>query len=254
MDPHIREVFKNELLACLNLNEEEAEKLIAMLPEIQAVRLSASLRSKRIYDFHVSKKAAGLKGLLELFTLESLIFYQKGNKEDKFKRLLREHISLPNKIELLSNFMFTEPYKFRTNSGERRHLMYCDFLKDAQFRSIFCIPDKEPEHCSFSLCYCYEWLKEQSSVDAYIDLFAERLFEIRNAFAHEAFPILLLPSYDDRGDVASFSSALIDCYPLREDRELFRSYESSLNPEVYFRITKECMQSYVRQIIERHDA
>ena len=84
MDPHISELFKDELITCLELSVVEAEQVIKILPEIQALRLSAALRFKRIADFYVSEKASGLRGLLDLFTFESLIFYKKGQKDEKF--------------------------------------------------------------------------------------------------------------------------------------------------------------------------
>lgn len=160
MNERIRDLFKEELIVCLDLTVEEADKVIEAMPtEIQALRLSASLRSKRICDLHVSKKAAGLRALLELFTLESLIFYEKGSKVDKFKRLLQEHVSLDGQILLLTHFTFSEPYKFKTDRGKCRHLMYADFLKDQHFRSMYMVTEKEPEYCSMSLCYCQDWLK-----------------------------------------------------------------------------------------------
>ena len=253
MDPHISELFKDELITCLELSVVEAEQVIKILPEIQALRLSAALRFKRIADFYVSEKASGLRGLLDLFTFESLIFYKKGQKDEKFKWLLREHISSEDKIELLSSFTFSEPYKFKTDHGKCRHLMYPDFLRDMKFRNKNCASNSEPEHCSLRLCYCDAWLKTQASVDAHLDLFTERLLEMRNAFAHEAFPIFLLPRYEGSRDAATYSSTILDCYPLREEKMIFRSYECCLDPAIYFRITKACMKNFIKALIENQD-
>lgn len=250
----IKQMLESELQGVLGFDLVTAKKLAESFSEdYHALRLWQGLRSKYLATHSISKKANGMSVIYEIFLLEALTFYDKG--KDKLKKLFRENLDYNDKETLLCEFQFSEDYKFQQTHSVPRHLMFMDCDKDNAFKEMFCIT-KDVSDCSGGtapICYCKDWLREhKDNVDLYLNLWVERFVEMRNAVVHESFPVVFLPSYEGKETAASFNSSVIDAYPLKEAKR-FRSYQSYLDPEIFFSITKNCIKKFLAQKLNQTD-
>lgn len=242
-----REILIDELNKTLGLSFSICQNICDKIKnELELVRIIHILRSKRIVNNLISPKAYGIKWIYDFFILEGVVFYEKGKQSEKISRLFQENLSADEKIDLLTNFLFSKPFKLGEKHSPIRHLMFKDFKNDIEFRKKSYYEDKEPNSCGRS-CYCDRWIRDNSEkINNYISALTDKFIEIRNAIVHESFPVIILPDYENKKTAASFQSSVIDAYPIIGKKK-FRAYECYMDPDIYFKITNNCISNFIRK-------
>jgi len=150
---------------------------------------------------------------------ESLYPKIKPNSE-RLKKFLTDNLDIQYKKQLLSSFIFSKDYKFQKSKiFPLRHIMFRDFVNDKKYRRRLRISNiqSQVKYCSKSLCRCSDWLNHSpNKIDAYMEILARKLYDIRNAVIHESNPSLIL----------SDGGSLLDTHTLLKGPTYFRAYES----------------------------
>ena len=213
--------------------------------EYEKLRILQILRSKKISENSITKNAYSIKWFHTYFLLESLVYFEQGKKSEGLKSLFRNNLSIDDKKFLLTGFTFSEPYTIGNSWYPCRHEMFNDFNNDNHFKEIYLIEDSVTDACSFSACLYGSWLDHNpQNIDVYLNQLIDKFREMRNSFVHEAFPILFLPSYEQKNTAATFTASVIDAYPI-QGHEQFRAYECFLDPDEFFPIITKCISSYL---------
>ncbi len=257
----LQEKLVVELTSTFNFNKTKAKKIASKIKGINQLYLLSSLRFLS-YTEKVTEPTFTFRFLGTVFTLESLASPKDLNKKrDKVKKYLKKNLTKEEKISLLMNFEFSEPYEYLSKAGSVRHLMFKEFCNDKKFlqRHHIDSPETNYEFCSGNrnpLCECDKWLNEnENKINFYIDKFVDILYEIRNSIVHEASHVSIMPLYDepDIEEYTDYESSLIDAYSLiyKEETEdkiifhknYFRVYESCMKPEDFFKIIRNCIKT-----------
>ncbi len=221
------------LKSSLSLNDMEVEQLMSKLSKIEKFRLLTGLR------FIKKEKSA----LSEIFFLESLIAVKKNGKCNKFIELFLNNLDEIEKLDLIDNFLFSQPYKFQVSRDEPRHVMFTDFERDSPWikKNIDSSWRSYRDYCSSGNspnCFCMQWLKSnQSKIDVYLKIVVWNLYKMRSAVVHECFPVVFLPNYNDNIDGIEIS-ALMDAFPIDHSIDKFVSYRATMKPKRFYEITK----------------
>lgn len=228
------------LISQLGTEQQNATDIVARLSDMERIRLWSGLRFiENRYDV-----------LTFIFFLEALTSAMPGSKSEKLQQLFVKNSSEQEKKDLVDGYLFSDPYSFGEGSGITRHVLFSDFNADVNWiESNLDTSWTEWQRCcsagNSSICFCLKWLEENlSNLDLYVARVVEKLYEMRCAVVHEAFPVVFLPEYKDFDNAGMVgTSTIVDAFPLRNG--LFISYECSLHPN---RI-QEIMTAIARQFL-----
>lgn len=209
----------------MGLEHQHASKLVYKLEELEKVRLWAGLR------FIENKSDI----LTFIFFLESLTATAEGSKSKKLQKVFVKHATKKDKMDLVTGYLFSKPYVFGKKKTINRHSMFKDFEQDIKWQKNNMIPEWTDwkKFCSAGnspLCFCNKWLLDNPyKIDQYTCKIIKRLYEMRCAVVHDAFPVTFVPEYKDFDSVGmTGTSTIVDAFPLKNGK--FVSYECSLRP------------------------
>ena len=248
IDKDLEEFLKNTL----DITDKDEIKIIfsGINNDLEKVRLRAAL-SFLNYSSKLDEHGNGytFRLLGAIFVLESLVAVKEKYKLVKLKKLIKENLEFEDKILLLSNFIFSGVYEFKKRPNyPLRHLMFKDVQKDFIFLKKHLIVKKDCKYCFPRDCSsgCIDWLRENPvKINNYTDKLVEYLYEMRCAVVHESFPVIGLPDYSEKHTAGSFSASVLDCYPCSKNKKHFRSYETTIDPDEFFKIIKKCIRNYL---------
>lgn len=221
----ITEDLTKRLVSQMNLEQQSAVDLVAKLSSLELVRLWSGLRFiERHFD-----------ALTLIFFMESLTAMDPGTKSQKLKQLFVQNSSTQDKLDLVDGYMFSEQYTFGGSHGITRHLMFADFEVDTHWKKNNLDPSWTmwQDGCSTgtsSMCFCLKWLEENlRKLDLYVAGVVGKIYKMRCAVAHEAFPVIFLPEYEDFDSANMIgTSTIVDAFPWPNGK--FITYECSLHP------------------------
>ena len=104
-----------------------------------------------------------------IYALEALVAAKKKGKLRRLQRLIREHAAETQKIELLSRWAFSEPYRVGGAPSPVivRHVMYSNCAVDAGWLECDGTASAERLGCGTDPnvpCTCVRWLREHPEV------------------------------------------------------------------------------------------
>lgn len=244
--------IKNQLIKAFGISKKEAKIILTKSnDDLKKLRLVSPIDFLLYFDSVLPKDEKTLRTLFYISTLESIIAVKKSHKQ-KIKLVsdaIIKHLSEDEKLKLLGGFIFSKTYLFGSGKLGLRHLMIKDVMKDKKFNRYGYI-ESQTRYCSTGhpnyLCRCVEWLKETKSYDKYIPELVKSFSEMRGAMLHEAFPVLWFPDYKHDPKVAIYSSALVDAHPTHNHPLIFKSYESGIDSEEFYKWIKKIILEYLR--------
>jgi hypothetical protein len=174
-----------------------------------------------------------------IYALEALVAAGKKGKLPLLRRLFREHACDEQKVELLSRWAFSDPY--RKGAGPSlpilRHVMYMAcaqdqvWLRESEWESAY------PWYCSTDPivpCGCVRWLRENpAATDEALDTLVGHLYDMRSALVRNAWRAEMVAKWSPDADWwGYYHSTVLDCYPCdRRDPDIVRSYEAGISLE-----------------------
>jgi len=187
---------------------------------------------RHVLQNELKEEASTLKIVAAIFTVEGVAPPTLLPNRNRLKRFFVQYLAPEEKRALLTGFLFAEGHGLGQPGQPARHLMYQDFLGDVAFRQKYFL-DSDPAYCSswpHSLCVCGRWLGEQDEAvtNAYTEQLADKLYDMRNAVAHDAGPVFFASTEERPPDAAQWSMTLVDVFT-REQRGSFVTYESGLH-------------------------
>lgn len=183
----------------------------------------------------LKERATTLKVASAIFTVEGVAPPTLLPNRERLKRFLVRYLSRDDKLTMLGGFLFAGGHTLGGSGTRARHLMHARALADTCYRQQN-FQDRDPDFCStrpIPICFCAAWLagQEDTAVDGFVEELGGRLYDMRNAVAHDAAPVFFASSTTERPpDAAQWSMTLVDVFP-RDQRETFVRYESGLQVE-----------------------
>jgi hypothetical protein len=183
----------------------------------------------------LKERATTLKVVSLIFTVEGIAPSSLLPNRVRLKRFLVLYLSRQEKITLLTGFTFTGGHALGQHSASRRHLMFDGIPKGNAFlRTTDC------STCAHTVCSCRGWLAAQpvDVIDDYTEKLGDKLYDMRNAVAHDAVPVFFASSEEQRPkDAATWSITLVDAFT-RDRRASFITYQSGLLVEDFISILR----------------
>ena len=244
----LKNTLSKKLIDYLKFSKDDADKIsLKLSDDVSRINIITVLSFLQ-YTENVKEDAFVYRLVGLYFTVESLTVNRTLNEVKEF---FRECLSEPQKVSLLLKMQFSAPFEYGAPYSENHHIMFFDILADKEFKRVNYIT--KIDNCNYSanraLCYCEDWLNiNKGKVDKYLDIFVERLYEMRNAITHSAFSVLGFP-IAVKGQEAN--TTLSDTYIIARGRKIrFRSYTSSLSFKEFEEIIRNGIRTKLKKILE----
>ncbi len=237
----------------LRMNEQEVYDASTTYTgrEIDLFRLIMAVRFlDHALENELKDNSTTLKVASALFTVEGVAPATLLPNRNRLKRFLVKYLTTEEKVTLLNGFLFAGGHALGQAGSPSRHLMFESALNDAAFRKRNYLDDRDPKCCStrqYPDCFCARWLPAQGDgiINGFTEQLGDKLYDMRNAVAHDAIPVFFAFTEEKPPHVAGWSMTLVDVFT-REERQSFVTYVTGLHVrqilDIFLNGLRRCFQ------------